>query len=69
MMEDSTTTLLTEFKEWIDRELPRATGYEIDLCFFVWIAATDNAAKKMINYRIDIEDRAASRDNAAQRGT
>ena len=53
-------TLLTEydFKEWIDRELPRATGYEIDLCLKVWLAATDNAMKKMINSR---------RENAVQR--
>lgn len=28
------------FDEWIARELPRATGYEIDLCRTVWIAAS-----------------------------
>ena len=27
------------FDEWIARELPRATGFEIDLCRTVWLAA------------------------------
>lgn len=28
------------FDEWMARELPRATGYEIDLCRTVWLAAS-----------------------------
>ena len=58
-MNDKITILTkSDFKEWIERELPRATGYEIDLCLTVWLAATDNAVKKMINSR---------RENAVQR--
>ena len=41
------TTSLTDFEEWMMRELPRATGYEIDLCHTVWIGAHQAIEKKL----------------------
>lgn len=32
------------FSQWVSQELPRATGYEIDLTHTVWIAALEQAA-------------------------
>ncbi len=43
----------SDFQIWMERELPRATGYEIDMCETVWNAAIEsekNARKQSKHY-------------------
>ena len=57
MTVSSTAALDAGFEAWIGRELPRATGYEIDLCRTVWIAAKEllkNAAPQAPSHYDDM---------------
>ena len=33
---------MSEFEKWVERELPRATGYERDLCLTAWLGASES---------------------------